>query len=151
MAQSSLDGWTAQFKPAKPASPGNAQTPEPAKPQPTISSEDRYLSLPWKQSLKKSNLRTILVTTELLENPIAQELYDRLKEWKTMKVNQVSYRLSKMENGTEFLQKWSRVKVGYSISSIKITRFSAPNLFLTTLKTENLRFKPLSRFFLLVD
>ena len=107
MAQSSLDGWTAQFKPAKPASPGNAQTPEPAKPQPTISSEDRYLSLPWKQSLKKSNLGTILVTTELLENPIARELYDHLKDWNNMKVGKNSYRLSKMDNGTVSLQKWS--------------------------------------------
>jgi hypothetical protein len=60
---------------------------------------------------KKQNLGTILVTTEPLENPIARELYDRLKDWKTMKVNQVSYRLSKMENGNEFLQKWSPVKV----------------------------------------
>ena len=108
MAQSSLNDWTAQLKPTKPAT----QVPEPAKPQPTISDEDRYLSLPWKQSLKKTNLGTVLVTTELLENPLARELYDRLKDWKTMKVGHISYRLSKMDNGTEFLQKWSPVKLG---------------------------------------
>lgn len=107
MTQSSLDGWTAQLKPTNPVSYGNSQTPASAKSQPTISEEDRYLSLPWKQSQKKPNLGTILVTTELLENPIARELYDRLNEWKTMKVDKNSYRLSKMDNGPEFLQKWS--------------------------------------------
>jgi hypothetical protein len=67
--------------------------------------------LPWKQSQKKSNLATIRVTTELLENPIARELYDRLMIVTTMKVNQVSYRYSKMPDGTEFLQKWIPIKV----------------------------------------
>jgi hypothetical protein len=110
MAQRSLNDWTVRLKPTKPAAPA-AQVPEPAKSQPTISSEDRYLSLPWKQSLKKSNLATILVTTELLENPIARELYDRLKDWKTMKVDKNSYRLSEMDDGAEFLQKWSSIKL----------------------------------------
>ena len=86
------------------------EVPEPAKPQLTV--EDRYLSLPWKQSQKKQNLGTILVTTELLENPIARELYDRLKDWKTMRVDRVNYRLSEMDDGAEFLQKWSQVKLG---------------------------------------
>ena len=113
MAQSSLNDWTTQLKPTKPAAPA-AQVPEPAKPQPTISGEDRYLSLPWKQSLEKSNLGTVLVTTELLENPIARELYDRLKEWKSLKVDKNSYRLGKMDNGTEFLQKWGPYEIGPS-------------------------------------
>ena len=113
MVQSSLDGWAAQLKPTRPAAPA-AQVPEPAKPQPTISGEDRYLSLPWKQSLKKSNLGTVLVTTDLLENPIARELYDRLKEWKSLKVNKNSYRLGKMDDGPEFLQKWSPYEIGPS-------------------------------------
>ena len=101
---------TDQLKPTKPATRA-AQVPEHAKPQPTISGEDRYLSLPWKQSLKKSNLGTVLVTTEVLENPIARELYDRLKDWKTMRVDKNSYRLGKTDDGAEFLQKWSLVKL----------------------------------------
>jgi len=113
MAQSSLNDWTDQLKPIKPVAP-TAQVPEPANPQPTISGEDRYLSLPWKQSLKKSNLGTILVTTELLENPIARELYDRLKEWVSLKVDKNSYRLGKMDNETEFLQKWGPYEIGTS-------------------------------------
>ncbi|MGA2784375.1 MAG: hypothetical protein ABSF09_06730 [Candidatus Bathyarchaeia archaeon] len=48
----------------------------------------------------------------LLRNTLTRELYDRLKDWKTMKVDHISYRLSKMDNGTEFLQKWSPVKLG---------------------------------------
>jgi hypothetical protein len=86
------------------------RVPDPYKPQPTI--EDRYLPLAWKQSQKKQNLATIMVTKELLENPVARELYDRLKDWRTMKVHQVSYRLSEMDDGTEFLQKWSQIKLG---------------------------------------
>ncbi len=78
---------------------------------PSISSEDRYLTLPWKQSQKRQDLGTIMVTTELLENPIAGELYDRLQQWKTMKVNLNSYRLSKMDNGNEFLQKWTTMRL----------------------------------------
>jgi len=70
------------------------------------STNDPYATLPWKQSLKKQNLGTLLVTPKLLENPLARELYDRCKEWKTMKVGKVSYRYSQMENGTEFLQQW---------------------------------------------
>jgi len=110
MAQSSLNDWTTQLKPTKHAAPAT-KVSEPAKPQPTISGEDRYLSLPWKQ---KSNLGSILVTTELLENPIARELYDRLKEWESLKVNKNSYRLGKMDNGTEFLQKWGPYEIGPS-------------------------------------
>jgi len=110
MAQSSLNDWTAQLKLTKPAAPAT-QLPEPAKPQPTISDEDRYLSLSWKQSLKKTNLGTIFVTTELLENPLARELYDRLKDWKTLTVTKNNYCLSKMDNQNEFLQKWGPVKL----------------------------------------
>jgi hypothetical protein len=113
MAQSSLNDWTTQLKPTKHAAPAT-KVSEPAKPKPTISGEDRYLSLPWKQSLEKSNLGTVLVTTELLENPIARELYDRLKEWKSLKVDKNSYRLGKMDNGTESLQKWGLYEIDRS-------------------------------------
>lgn len=86
----------------------NMKLAEPAKP--TLSGEDRYLALPWKRSLKKQNLGTILVSMELLQNPLARELYDRLKDWKTMRAGDVSYRYSKTDNGTEFLQKWEPIK-----------------------------------------
>lgn len=88
------------------------ETPKP-QPQPAISPpEDSFFSLPWKQSQKKPNLGTILVSQELLANPAARELYDKVKACKRFTVGQISYRYSKMENGTEFLQKWSPVKVG---------------------------------------
>jgi hypothetical protein len=108
-----VDAWTSQLKPGKStvsAAQQPARSPG-ATEGPTIRSEDPYFSLPWKQSQKKSNLATIRVTTELLENPIARELYDRLMIVTTMKVNQVSYRYSKMPDGTEFLQKWIPIKV----------------------------------------
>jgi hypothetical protein len=87
-------------------------SPQPVKTELTIGKEDHYLTLPWKQSQKKQNLGTILVTTELLQNPLARDLYDKVKEWKRLKVGQVTYCYSQMENGTEFLQKWSPVKLG---------------------------------------
>jgi hypothetical protein len=127
-----VNGWTSQLKPAKPEPLVTAITkttaseklrepaikhPVPVSPQPvktelTIGKEDHYLTLPWKQSQKKQNLGTILVTTELLQNPLARDLYDKVKEWKRLKVGQVTYCYSQMENGTEFLQKWSPVKLG---------------------------------------
>jgi hypothetical protein len=79
---------------------------------PMITGDDPYASLPWKQSAKRQNLCTIHVTPETLGNPVARELYDRLKEWKTMKVGNVSYRYSQMENGTEFLQQWRALTFG---------------------------------------
>lgn len=119
-----VDGWTSRLKPAKSAITTKSESaatltaklegtanPQPAKPEPTIGKEDPYLALSWKQSQKKQNLGTILVTKEILENPLARELYDRLKDWKTMKAGKNSYRYSQMENGTEFLQKWSLLKL----------------------------------------
>ncbi|MGA2785859.1 MAG: hypothetical protein ABSF09_14310 [Candidatus Bathyarchaeia archaeon] len=106
-----VDGWTSQLKPTKPEQ--HTTSLEPAKPQPTtVTVEDRYLTLPWKQSMKKQNLGTIHVTPELLQNPLARELYDKVKEWKNLHVGHVAYRYSKMDNGTEFLQKWSPTKLG---------------------------------------
>jgi hypothetical protein len=90
--------------------PKPTQSQEPA--NPVITGDDPYASLPWRQSQKKQNLSTIRVTPEILANPQARELYDRLKEWKTMKVSKVSYRYSQMENGTEFLQQWRAVAIG---------------------------------------
>ncbi|MGA2785300.1 MAG: hypothetical protein ABSF09_11440 [Candidatus Bathyarchaeia archaeon] len=122
-----VDGWTSQLKPATvpvtKAEPAKPTTPQPSRSpnsivttnttrEPTIDKEDPYLALPWKQSQKKQNLGTILVTPKLLENPLARDLYDKLKEWKSRRVGPVSYRYSKMENGTEFLQKWSPSKLG---------------------------------------
>ena len=104
MVQSSLGDWINQ-RIQEQEKVGVAPT------NPPISSEDRYLTLPWKQSLKRSDLSTLMVTPDLLENPLARELYTCLKDWKTMKVDKVSYRYSKMPDGPEFLQKWSQVKI----------------------------------------
>lgn len=114
-----VNGWTSQLKPTKPKVDGTPTlqptkevlAEELLKPQPSVTSEDHYLSLPWKQSQKKQNLATILVTKELLENPLTRDLYNKLKDWKSMKVDKTSYRLSRMENGTEFLQKWSQANL----------------------------------------
>jgi hypothetical protein len=136
-----VDGWTSQLKPAKPTTntvvkpvapvaqsailpsepvkPIGMEVPHPTKPQfitcdksePTVTGQDHYLELPWKQSQKKQTLATIHVTPELLQNPLARDLYDKVKEWKNLHVGHVAYRYSKMDNGTEFLQKWSPAKL----------------------------------------
>jgi hypothetical protein len=105
MAVTSIQRPSETSKPVQPQVPAKSE-------HPPISGDDPYASLPWRQSQKKQNLSTIRVTPEILANPQARELYDRLKEWKTMKVGKVSYRYSQMENGTEFLQQWRAVAIG---------------------------------------
>ena len=115
-----VDGWTSQLKPAKPpaaptqppsSSAGTKLRQDGTKSELTIGKEDPYLTLPWKQSQKKQTLATIHVTPELLQNPLARDLYDKVKEWKNLHVGHTTYRYSKMENGTEFLQKWSPIQL----------------------------------------
>jgi len=66
-----------------------------------------YNGLPWKQSEKRRELATILVTPEL---PLpAKELYDALSKAAnlTLKLNDATYRLSKTDTA-EFLQRWTK-------------------------------------------
>ena len=115
-----VNGWTSQLKPANPKVESHSTlqpakvvlAEEPLKPQPSVTVEDPYLALPWKQSQKKQTLATILVTPELLQNPLVRDLYDKVKEWKNLHVSHTTYRYSKMDNGTEFLQKWSQPNLG---------------------------------------
>lgn len=88
-----------------------AAAPAPvAEPKP-LNAEDPYKDLGFKQSAKKSNLGTLAVTDELLKNPVALELYQRLKEFKTLKVGKNQYRFSEFQ-GREYLQKWSQIPIG---------------------------------------
>lgn len=74
--------------------------------EPKIYAEDPYEKLPWKVSLKKPNLSTIRITEDLLADPTAAQLYDRLRQWETLKVDKVTYRLSEFR-GEKYLQRWS--------------------------------------------
>jgi hypothetical protein len=61
-----------------------------------------YNGLPWKQSEKRRELATILVTPEL---PLpAKELYDALSKSPNLalKLNNATYRLSRTDTGAEF-------------------------------------------------
>ena len=66
-----VNSWTGQLKPVRPTA---EQVPlqELAKPEPSVTGEDPYLSLPWKQSQKKQNLGTILATAEVLETRLPE-------------------------------------------------------------------------------
>ncbi len=66
---------------------------------------DPYSTLSWKQSARKPNLSTIQVTSQL--PPLAAKLYCILKNG-ALKTQSATYRLSKTNNGLEFLQRWSR-------------------------------------------
>jgi hypothetical protein len=108
-----VDGWTKQLKPTKvtgPVETGIVKTSEVV--ISVITAEDPYLTLPWKQSMKKQNLGTIMVTPQALENPLIRQLYDQVKQVKSMHVLSNSYRYSKMPDGAEFLQKWGSSKIG---------------------------------------
>jgi len=71
---------------------------------------DRYVSLPWKQSRKRPDLGTILVTVNL--PPLGRELYERLKAASghvIIESDAAMYRLWIVEPGRmEYLQRWSR-------------------------------------------
>jgi hypothetical protein len=71
---------------------------------------DPYASLPWKQSARRPDLGTILVTVNL--PPLGQELYEKLKAAEghaIVKSDTIMYRLWIVEAGrTEYLQQWSR-------------------------------------------
>jgi hypothetical protein len=66
--------------------------------------------LKWKQSQKREALSTLLVTTELLNIPIAKLLYERLKSSSNLswKLGEITYKLSRTD-AAEFLQRWSPI------------------------------------------
>ena len=69
-----------------------------------------YASLKWRQSTRKPNLATILVTPDLLRVPLANELYNRLRSDPNFnfKMGEVTFKLSRNAEGTsEWLQKWT--------------------------------------------
>lgn len=72
-------------------------------------SNQQLAALPWRQSQKKPSLATILVNETTLAIPIAKLLYDRLKSSATKgwKLGEVTYKLSRNDEGTEWLQRWS--------------------------------------------
>ena len=67
--------------------------------------------LKWKQSQKREALSTIVVSQELLTVPIAGLLYRRLMSApsQSWKLGEVTYKLSRTDDGTQFLQKWEAV------------------------------------------
>jgi hypothetical protein len=77
-----------------------------------IRSTNPYESLPfWKQSVNRKNLRTFRICPETMENSLARELADRVKELKSMKVGSKRYTWSKLDNGMEFCSEWSQTKI----------------------------------------
>ncbi len=68
--------------------------------------------LNWKQSQKRPSLSTILVNETSLAVPILKLLYDRLSSSanKAWKLGEVTYKLSRNDEGTEWLQRWSSAK-----------------------------------------
>lgn len=75
-------------------------------------SDNPYEALPfWRQSSKRQNLRTIRVNAEVLGNIIAKELFDRVKEFGSMRVSNKSYRYSQY-GGAEYVQEWSSQQLG---------------------------------------
>ena len=71
--------------------------------------EQNYSTLPWKQSLKRPALSTILVRSELLREPLINELYNRLRTNPnfSFKIDHMTFKLSTTPEGTEFLQRWA--------------------------------------------
>jgi hypothetical protein len=69
-------------------------------------------ALNWKQSTKRPALSTIMVTQEVLRDPTANQLYNNLQmnPNKAIKEGDITFKLSKLENGTEFLQRWQPIK-----------------------------------------
>jgi hypothetical protein len=63
----------------------------------------------WTQSAKLPQLKTILVNDTTRKVPIIALLYERLKTAanETWKIGEVTYKLSRNDEGTEWLQKWS--------------------------------------------
>ena len=68
----------------------------------------------WKQSQKKPSLSTILVNQQSLASPILKLLYDRLttSASKSWKLGEITYKLSRTPEGTEFLQRWTPIQTG---------------------------------------
>jgi hypothetical protein len=112
-----VNEWASQLKPEKPSvpkemskSPGPA-TQAPVNPQPVINEQDPYKDLPWRQSQKKTNLATILISDELLQNVTIADLFNKLKTVGTLRVLHTSYRLSEWNNSV-YLQKWTSKPLG---------------------------------------
>ena len=85
-----------------PASPGSASD----------LTNEALSALKWSQSTKLPQLQTIPVNETTLKVPIILLLYERLAAAanKTWKIGEVTYKLSRNDEGTEWLQKWSSQK-----------------------------------------
>jgi hypothetical protein len=68
--------------------------------------------LKWTQSTKLPQLQTILVNEASRKVPIIALLYERLKTAanETCKIGDVTYKISRNDEGTEWLQRWSSQK-----------------------------------------
>jgi hypothetical protein len=75
---------------------------------PTPEGIDFYSGLPWVRSKNHPNLQTIRVTKDM--SPVAESLYMTLtkSENKTLRLKDVTYKLSITQDGAEFLQRWSQ-------------------------------------------
>lgn len=73
---------------------------------------EQLSTLAWKQSQKRPALCTILVNETVLAVLIARLLYDRLSSSanKAWKLGEVTYKLSRNDEGREWLQRWSPQK-----------------------------------------
>lgn len=73
---------------------------------------DALAALNWKQSQKRAALSTLLVSSELLEVPIAKLLHERLNTSAnlTWKLGEVTYKLSRTDTAA-WIQRWKPVSV----------------------------------------
>ena len=82
--------------------------PRGPKPFENMRNYNPYESSPlWRKSVNKKNLRTIRITSEVLDDPIISRLYHTVREWKTMVVGERKYTYKKFDNGSELISEWS--------------------------------------------
>jgi len=113
LAEAQIDGLLDEqaAKLTKTSTPTQTPASKPAVTTPTqpavSSSIDSYGSLPWRQSQKKPNLSTILVTSELPD--LARALYNALCKAfdNALQTNAATYKLSRTDTA-EFLQRWAK-------------------------------------------
>ena len=78
----------------------------PAQSMKPLNPEDPYYDQPeWRVSAKNPRLATILANDEAFSNPEVADLYNKLREVKTLKLGPVTYKISPWQ-GLEFLQRW---------------------------------------------
>jgi hypothetical protein len=97
----------ARTKP-QPAKPATEAPPAQAAKTVRSPADDRYASLPWRQSLKLPELSTIRVDKN--SDPQTLQLYEELKkaERQSLRIGRATYRISVTESGAVFLQRWTR-------------------------------------------